>query len=89
MIIDPLTSRIVYETGFETRAFLVLNSLLNKSVISDVKAVRRRPSYAPSLLGPSAWLQHGFSMASASGLTCGRVGSLALTVQFMYNLGEV
>ena len=44
------------------RAFLVLNSLLNKSVISDVKAVRRRPSYAPSLLGPSAWLQHGFSI---------------------------
>ena len=40
MIIDPLTSRIVYGTWFETRACLVLNSLLNESVISDVQALR-------------------------------------------------
>ena len=65
-------------------------SLLNKSVISDVKAVRLCSMFEVSV-GLHTRLRflvllHGFSMASASGLTCGRVGSLALTVQFMYNL---
>ena len=61
------------------RACLVLNSVLNKSVISDVKAVR-----LCSMFEVGIGLHTHFP--SALPLTCASVGSLVLTVQFMYNL---
>ena len=68
------------------RACLVLNSVLNKSVISDVKAVRLCSMFEVGIGLHTRFPSWSFCMASTSGLTCASVGSLVLTVQFMYNL---